>query len=885
MLLSEWMYRLGGRRRGFDVDLDEEIRFHMETRAAELEAGGLTRAEAIFQARREFGSIALSCEESRAAWHFRWLSDFAADMRHAFRAFRRSPAFTLTAVLSLALGIGATTAIVTALDAAIWRPIPVTDPERLVGFRLTRAKGEPQTDLLAPFAQQLKESNIFDGLILNDGDGLSLAYDDRAERIIGEFVSPNFFEVLGVRPILGQGFTAEVRRGNWAPEAVISYSYWKRRFGGDAAIVGRTIRLNTVPFTIVGVSPPGFFGLVRGTDYELRIPLLPPGMENPHIAVISGKPNRWIGAVARLKPGTSLAAAEAAVDAQFQQFLRTTPLVRFQKEHYQHARLASAARGYDDYTNPFRTPLYVLLVLVGIVLLIACSNVANMLLARASARSRELAVRVSIGAGRLRLIRQMLAESLLLAGVGGALALVLANWGAIALFHFLPQGHITIAIDLRPDQRALLFAFAVSLVTGVLFGLAPALQATRGDLIGALKSDTAGAVGERRRTAFRKAVLLAQVAFSAVLLIAAGVFVRTLGDLRPRSFRSDPERVVLFTMKPQQENYTAEQRTQLVAELGRRISALPGVQSASFAENGPLGSRQGWDTVDVPSRDPIHVQSDTVAPGFFDTIGLDLIAGRDFNPGDRAGAPFVAIVNQSLARALFGDRNPVGQMLHIPLGKWDGHYQVIGVVADAHYYDVHKPPQPFVWLSMAQITPYMPTLHVHTVSAATPAMVAAIRHQFDLVDQGFPIFNIRTMAARMEDALAQERMVASLAGAFGMLALVLAAVGLYGLIAYSVSRRTREIGIRMALGASGGSVVWMVAREALSLVGGGSLVGIALAVVGWRFLTRYMDSISPVDLPTGAVCVLAMCAIAAAAVAAPALRGSRIEPTRALRQE
>src|SRR6266446_1228468 len=591
---SEWINRLRHLARGsrFQSDLDDEIRFHIETRAAELEQSGISGPDALAQARREFGSIALAQEDSRAAWQFRWLQDLAVDLRHALRTFRRSPAFTLTAVISLALGIGATSAIFSALDAVLWKPLPVADPNSLVNFSVSRYNRSPTIDLPAAFVRQLRDSNVFAGLTITSNDGLSFSYDDRAERIMGEVVSPNFFSLLGVQPILGEGFTPEVRSGHWAPEAVLSYNFWRRRFGGDPTIIGRAIRLNTCAFTIVGVSPPSFFGLVRGTDYELRIPILPEGQENARISQISGRPQRWLNVVARLKAGMSISQAEAAADAQFQEFLRAAPVGVFRNAGLRHLRISPGARGDYEYVHPFDTPLYVLLVLVGIVLLIACGNVASMLLARATAREREIAVRSSIGAGRLRLIRQMLAESILLAVIAGALGLAIAYWATGVLFHFLPQGHIAIAIDLHPDSRALLFTFALALATGLLFGLAPALQATRGNLAGILKADSAASIGEGRRSRFRKILVVMQVAFSLVLLIAAGIFLRTLADLRPTEYRGRPERVLLFTMKPQQEIYSDDRRRLLAVELIRRVSALPGVQSAALAENGPLGSRR-----------------------------------------------------------------------------------------------------------------------------------------------------------------------------------------------------------------------------------------------------------------------------------------------------
>ena len=884
--LTEWINRLRhlGSRRGFEGDLDDEIRFHIETRIGELMDSGLSRPDALARARREFGSIALVREESRAAWQFRWLQDFAADLRHGLRACRRSPAFTMTAVLSLALGIGGTSAIYTALDAVLWKPIPVEDPNRLVTLSILRDSGAPETDLPAAFVSQLKKSSVFAGLTINTADGLSFAYDGRAERILGEVVSSDYFAALGVRPILGQGFTPDVQSGHWAPEAVLSYNFWKQRFAGDPTVIGRTIHLNTYPFTIVGVSPPSFFGLVRGTNYELRIPILPEGREIAQIQQISGDGKRWLNMAARLKPGATIAQAEAAADAQFQEFLRTTLIQQFKSARL-HLHVSPMARGYDEYVHSFHTPLYVLLVLVALVLLIACTNVANMLLARAIARAREFAIRSSIGAGRFRLVRQMLAESVLLSILGGALGLAVANWAANVLFHFLPQGHISIAIDLHPDRRALLFTFVLSLLTGLLFGLVPAVEATAVTLAGTLKSDSTALAGGGHGARVRKILVTSQVAFSMLLLIAAGVFVRTLSDLRPTDYRNNPDRILLFTMKPQQEIYTDDRRRWLAAELIRRVSPLPGVQSAALAENGPLGSRTSSDEVQAPGHEPIRAGSDSVTPGFFDTVGIPRIAGRDFEAGDKAGSPLVAVVNQALARTLFSNQNPIGRAIRIPMEKHDGNYQIIGVVADTHYYDVHTAPQPFVWLSIAQISPYLPTLHVRVNTSNTAGMIAAILHEFDLLDKGFPVFNIRTMAVRIEDSLAGERMIANLSGAFGILALVLAAVGLYGILAYSVSRRTREIGIRMALGARTGSVLWMIAREAFVLVGAGSVAGSALAIAASRVLARYVNGVSSVDSAIVAACIFGMFFVTAISVTGPAIRGCRVDPLSALRHD
>jgi predicted permease len=882
--LSEAIRRLAhlSRRREFEANLADEIRFHLESRVADLEAAGNSRGEALAQARRELGPVALVCEDSRSAWTFRWLQDVAADLRYTLRAFRRNPAFALTAVLSLALGIGGTTAIVSALDAVFWRPLPVADPDSLVRFSISRDRRAPETDLPAAFLGRLRASGMFAGLIVTSDDGFSFAYDGRAERIVGEVVSPDYFGAVGVTPMLGQPFTAEVRNGQWAAEAVLSYAFWQQRFGGDPGVIGKTIRLNTYPFTIVGVTPPSFFGTVRGSNYELRVPILPDGRELAEMEEASGSPARWLGVRARLQPGVTPAQAESAADAAFQEFLRTTTIRRFQNAGLRHLRVVPDPRGDDEYTRTLQTPLDVLLVLVAILLLIACSNVANMMLARTTARAHEFAIRVSIGAGKLRLIRQALVESVTVSVIGGGVGVAVAYWGADVLFRFVPQGHMALILDLHPDRRVLLFALALSLVTGIVFGLAPAFEAGRGGAVCALKG---GAAGTGKGARMRRVLVASEVAFSLVLLVAAGIFVRTLEKLRPTGYRADPARIALFTIKPQQEIYSDDQRRELARELLRRVSALPGVQSAAIAENGPLSTRGGSDNVAGPDGKNIRADSDSASPGFFDTVGIPRIAGRDFDARDKAGASAVVIVNQTLARMLYPDRNPIGEKLRILTGKQDGDYEIVGIAADTHYYDVHGPARPFFWFSIAQIPPYVPTLHVRTGAGDVAATIAAVRREFDLLDRGFPVFNIRTMATRMESALAGERMVANLAGAFGILAPVLAAVGLYGILAWSVSRRTREIGIRMALGANPGAVLSLVAREALVMVGIGLAAGTVLALAGARALAHYVPGSAAVDWVMVAASGSIIGTAAAAAIAVPAMRGCRIDPLRALRQD
>ncbi|HEY7055501.1 MAG TPA: ABC transporter permease [Vicinamibacterales bacterium] len=872
--LREWINRLRylWRRSRIDDDVEQEIRFHLDARVEELEASGLSSDAARRQAQREFGSVNRARDASRAAWQFRWLEDAVADCRYAVRSFRRSPGFVITAVLSLALGIGATSAIFTALDAVLWRPLPIADPDSVV--LLSAVPGG-----LIP---RLRETGLFSGVIAMRADGLSFTYGDRAERIVGEAVSPTYFTVLGVRPLLGQGFSSGVQQGDWAAEVVLSYGFWTRRFGADPAVIGRTIRLNTVAFTIVGVSPPGFTGLTRGSDFELRVPQLPTGRKLPQMRLIST--DGWVGAAARLATGVNRAQAEDAATTRLREFLQTTPDQRLREESgLRSVQVRPGGRGSAEMVRPFYATLYVLLTLVAAVLLIACTNVANLLLARATARRRELAVRLSIGAGRVRLIRQMLVESLLLSLMGAVVALGVAGWSSGVLPLFVPQGHISIVLDLALNRRVLVFTLALSTLTAFAFGLLPALQATRGDLASALKADSTGAAGAPHESRTRRLLVMSQVAFSIVLLIATGQFVRTLFDLNPADYQVDPSRVLLFTMKPQPEIYTPARKLVVAGELLRRISQLPGVQSAALAERGPLGSLNESRMVQGAGR-AVEAQPDWVSPGFFNTIGLTREAGRDFSADDRPGSPYVAIVNRSLGRALFDDEDPIGRTLQLRNDRLHRVFTIVGVVRDTHYADLHRLPEPTAWFTFqADDDLYMPTLLVRGRTVDTASLIAAVRREFDQVDPGFPVFNIKTFEARINDALGRERMIANISAVFGSLALLLAAIGIYGVLAYSVVRRRREIGIRVALGSTAGSIIMLVAREGLLLAAAGITGGIAIALPGARVLAHYLPGMSSVDLAIVLWCVGLMFVVAAAALCVPTVRACRVDPLTALR--
>jgi predicted permease len=884
-VLRRGMYQ--GRRSRFDDELRDEMQFHIDMRASELEASGLSHRDALAKAQREFGSQIRLAEETRRVWRFQWLEDLAADFRYAVRSCRRHPAFALSVGASLAIGLGANSVVFTAVDAVFWKRLAIAEPDRLVRVSITRSSGDNVYDYVPlEYLQELRDAGVFTDIVTQNPDGLSFVFDGRAERIVGLAVSPQYFSVLGIKPALGQGFSPEVRAGRWAAEAVLSYRFWKRRFGGDPRVIGRAIRLNTYPFVVVGVLPPSFLDVVQGQDPEVRIPVLPAGRELAEIDLVSGANTSGGLATGRLARGLSTTQAETILNSRLPEFVRTAvdPRINGTRDRWTRVRISSAARGLTGGLDQIRAPVLALLALAGIVLFIACANVVGMLLARATARQRELAARVAIGAGRARLVRQLFAESLLFALVGGALAVPFTYATAWILPGFLPKGHSNLVIDLRPDARVLVFTTALALLSGVVVGLLSAFHATRGDITRALKADSASAVGESRRLSVRRALVAAQVAFSLVLLVVAGLFVRSLTDLRPSGFAGPTDRVLLFTMKPQPELYRSEQLPELFDRLRTRVAAIPGVQAVAVAETGPLASRRFTTQVRVGGREPVLASRDGVTPGFFDAVGLRLVAGRDFRRGDSPSTARVAIINATLARRLFDGVQPIGRTVDVPVpGEGFRAHEVIGIASDAQYHDLHVPPAPTIWFP--DDAPYMPTLHVRTTEANTGRMVAAIMREFDAIDDQFPVFDVKSLDGRIEDALARERMVAALARVFGVLALVLAAVGLYSVLSHSVSRKTREIGLRMALGSSLSSVRWLVVREAAAPVMAGTAAGVVIALAAGRVIAHEFLGVAAADAAALGISIAVMGLIAGVAVSIPAFRASRVDPLTALRAD
>ncbi len=834
------------------------------------------------------------------------------DLRYGARMLLNSKMFTLVAVLSLALGIGANTAIFSLINALMLRTLPVKDAQELALFSVVGAK-EPSYHLNYPLYEMFRDRNqSFTGVITsgNVGRARLMAPEPGAggavESVQRQEVSGNFFSVLGVGAVVGRALAeADDNPANAELAAVISYGFWQRRFGLDPDVVGRRITLDNTVFTIVGVAPPGFFGIEVGTRPELWTSIK--ALDHPMLR----QSNAWTEQVmGRLRPGVSLAQAQAEMNVIFRQQLdeiagargaNWTPAQR--RRHFEsRISLEAGSAGWTMLRQKFQQPLLILMMTVALVLLIACVNIANRLQARAASRRKEIAVRLALGAGRFRLARQLLTESVLLAMFGGAAGLLFARVCARALVAYLPQQNRGV-LDVTPDARALTFTLAVSVLTGLLFGLAPAWQATRVNLTSSLKVQT-GASADRSCLALNKLLVVMQVALSLFLLIGAGLFVRSLRNLRTLDAGIDYENIVQFSIDSGS-GYDAAQRSNLQKQMLARLETLPGARSATFSSGVLLSGDLISFRITVPGYTPgpdenLSCNALAVGPRFFETMRMPILAGRDFGPqderpassGNNPGAksfessqpvadapPLPAVINQAMARYFFGQQNPIGKRFSV-LRRAEQPYEIIGVVKDAKYMNLREQP-PRTYYTYGS---FGSTLHLRT--DGDPAEYAAtIQRVAREIDPQLQVFRLRTMKDVVDDSLVQERFIAQISGAFSLFALLLASVGLYGVMSYAVTRRTAEIGIRMALGARGADVVRMVMKETMLLVAIGMAIGLGAAMATTRLISSLLFDLSPNDPATIAAAGLLMAVVAAFAGYFPARRASRVDPMTALRCE
>ena len=828
------------------------------------------------------------------------------DFVYSLRSLLRNPLFTVAAVASLALGIGANTAIFSLLDQVVLRSLPVRDPESLVVLHTDyRAQGRSSSDnnesvFSYPLYRDLRASDAaFSGILARSGAGVRLAWKGNTEAASAELVSGNYFETLGIGAAIGRTLVpSDEGAAGSNPVVVLSHAYWSSQFGADAAILNQTVALNGQPFVVVGIADARFHGLMQGNSPDLFVPLT---MEKSLIAnfdVLSDRTTRWLNLFARLKPGESLPRAQAATDVAYHAAVANELAQRSdmhdererQRFLNHRAALRPAAQGIAELRDKWEKPLRVLIAMVGLVLLIACANVAGLMVARSTGRQREIAIRLALGARRAALVRQLLLEGLILALAGGAVGLVVEHWSTAALLSILPReeagGWLTASLDLP----LLLYAFAISVACGLLFSLLPALQATRPDLAPTLKDQALSVASGGRTARLRQVLVSAQLALSLLLVVGAGLFSASAANLLNAHLGFRTSQLLMFSINATLDRPEATAAAAFCHDLQLRLSSMPNVVGVAAADGGPFSGSTTAGNITVEGyhsgkEEYTGATRIAVSPGYFRALGIPLRAGREFTERDDATAPKAVVVNETFVKRYFGNANPIGRRLQFGAStppKLDR--EIVGVVADSRD-DVRDPGKETIY------TPYPQWDHparmvFYVRSAGDPGpMAAAVRQATREADPDLPAVKIKTVAVRIRESLYTERLIAILSAAFGILATLLAAIGLYGVIAYSVARRTGEIGVRMALGALPADVLRLVLFGAVRLAAAGIVIGVAAALAAAKLVQSQLFGIAASDpaIYAGAAILLALVALIAAGV--PAWRAARIDPVVALKYE
>jgi macrolide transport system ATP-binding/permease protein len=906
-------------RRSKEADLHEELEFHMEEEADERREEGLAEDEARLAAHRELGNVTLVQEDTRAMWGWTVLEQLGQDMGYAVRTMAANPVFALLAIASLGLGIGANTAIFSFMDSILLRSLPVSDPASLVVLnwhaktteRDSVMRGmsgttydDPKTGTTAgifPFpAYELFRKNdaIFSTVFAHfqywQVRKINVTIKGQADLATGWNVSGDYFRGLGVPPAAGRLISPDDDRPGSPPVAVVSYAFGERRFAGGAA--GRSILINNVPFIVVGVTPPEFFGVDPAAAPDVYVPihaneLLSAGHQ------FGFKPEDyldqhyyWIQVMGRLRPGVNLTQAQATLAPAFQRWVASTAENDKERSNLPTLVVEEGAGGLDSLRRQYSRPVYVLMTLVGLILALACANVANLLLARGAARNREMALRLSLGAGRFRIVRQLLTESVLLASAGGAAGVFSAIWGIRFLTVLLANGRANFTLRAELNWHVLGTAAALSMLTGIVFGLAPAIEATRVDVMPALKATRAGqphASHAFRRVGLRQVLMVGQMAISLVMLVAAGLFVQTLSNLESIELGFNRENVLLFQLDARKAGHKDPEIAAFYGDLRKRFSAITGVRNASLSEDGLIEAGTGLPIsvagqVPGPGREILNV-----GPAFFTTMQIPILAGRDFEESDQPGSQAVAVINELFAKANFGNRNPLGQ--HLTLWK-DGRpardMEIVGISGNARYGGLTRAVRPVVYMPFNQGYPQPNQMVYELRTAGNPLQhVNSVREIVRQADPHVPVSEIRTQVGDINQTINQEITFAELCSGFATLALVIACVGLYGTVSYDVARRTGEIGIRMAMGAQPGGVVRMVLRDVLALAAMGLAIGTAVALGTAKFVASFLYGMKANDPFTFILAVVTLLCAALLAGYVPARKASRIDPMTALRNE
>jgi predicted permease len=883
-----------------DADLRHELKTHLDMAIADRIARGESPEQAAATARRQFGNLAQVQEATRDVWGRRWLDHLIQDVRYALRVFRRNPGFALVAILSLTLGIGANTALFEVVDAVRLRPLPIANPDQLLEVRLASldgARGSFQTwheSMTQPIWRELEARQQAFQLFAWSRAGFNLADGGEVQRADGLWVSGEFFNLLGLRPSQGRLLSSEDDRPGCVPRAVLSYGFWQRAYGGDASIVGRTINLRNRPIEIVGVVPADFHGLEVGRSFDVALPLCAEA-----VLSVTGKgrseagTNWWLMAFGRLKPGWTLDRATAHLAAISPEIFRTTlpaayPAISVNKYLAMKFIAVPGGQGLSQLREAYETPLWLLLGIAGLVLVIACANLANLLLARATAREREISVRLGLGASRGRVVRQLLTESLLLVAIGTIGAVLLAGAMGRWLVSALETTGGTITLPLVVDWRVLGFAALLAIATCVLFGLAPAIRATRVSASSVLRVTTRGASAGKESVTLRRGLVVVQIALSVALLFGSLLFTRTLRNVLSvdPGFRSEGVLVAgTDSSRLQLADEALSAHQNLILE---RVRAIPGVQGAATVAIVPISGSSGGNDVwpENNSSARFNTLVNFVGDGYFRMLGIPLIAGRDVDARDTLDSMPVVLVNEAFAAHLGGPVAAVGQRItreQTPRNPAKS-YEIVGVVKNSAYTALKDDPYPTMYYAGSQDQPG-PNNQLMVRSSLPPtATTSAITAALSNIDPRIAV-SYTIMPTMIQDTILQERLLATLSAGFGVLAAVLTMVGLYGLVAYSVTRRATEIGVRMALGARGRDILRFILRETALLLMIGAGAGVGLAIAGGQAASSLLFRVRPYDPITLLASIAALSAVAFAASYLPASRATRIEPVVALRAE
>jgi predicted permease len=905
------------RREQRNREIDEELEGFLEAAIQEKLRRGMRREDAERAARAEVGSAAVV---RHRVWSAGWESiveSLAQDARFGLRQLLKSPGFSLVAILSLALGIGANTAIFTLVNDLLLKSLPVREPQQLVSFG--RAVGGGNLGSVKPGAVEMFTYDFYKRIerehppIESVGAMASYPTQVSVRRGAGEsgaatqanshLVSGTFFDVVGAEPILGRSINAnDTIAAGRNPVAVISYSYWQQALSADPAVIGRLLTINGTLFTVIGVMPASFYGVELNEempDMWLPITMQQVVMQQQQGSLLDAGGEFWLQLIARRKPGVSAAQAQAWITAQLQHFMSDregaqVSATRRQEIARSSVPLVPIGAGISRLRDDYEAPLAVLMGVVVLVLLIACANLANFLLAKAASREREFTTRLALGSSRTRIVRQILTETLLLAFTGGAVGLLLAFLGTRALIQFVVGKDAHTALDATPDLHVLGFTMAICVATGILFGIAPALRVSRMSAAGALNATarTVGSSGGRSGRLLPNALVVGQVVLSLVLLAVAGLFVRTLHNLRNQDLGFNRTNILLVKTNPRFAGYKPEKLNALYESMLTRVQALPGVRSAALSSRVPIACGNWGSPITIVGR-PITPNEDVstylerVSAGYFETLGIPLLRGRTIGPEDTATSLKAVVVNQALANLYFPHGDAIGHSFTVGDPEVKGTWQIVGIVRDAKFRAAAKAPEPMAYLALTQLTEddqYAYWLQVQ--SAGDPAnLIGEVRAAFAEIDGNLPILEVQTISETTERLIDTQKLVSQLSSFFSGLALALSCLGLYGVMTYNVVRRTNEIGVRIALGAPTLDVLWMVLRESLVLLGIGIALGVPAMLAACRAVQAGLFGLGPWDAPTLVMAVLIIAAVTVVAAYFPARRATKVDPIVALRYE